>query len=160
MNSKTDSVSPAADASVAESAVPAGLPVDHVVWDKLGIVGSALCVVHCVFTPLAIGYLSAMGLGFLGAEVFHKLLAVPLLAIALLAFLPGYRKHGDTRILAAGIAAVAVLLGAIFVLETFLPHSIAAVGTVIGSVLLIGAHALNWRKGCGTTECCSPAAHT
>ncbi|MFU8805898.1 MAG: MerC domain-containing protein, partial [Bradymonadaceae bacterium] len=40
------------------------------IWDRIGVIASALCLLHCAMTPLLIGYLTASGLGFLGQEIF------------------------------------------------------------------------------------------
>lgn len=164
-SSNTDILSGSAETAAdktpaaAESAAVPTEPVDsHTLWDRLGIVGSALCLAHCIATPLAIGFLSTAGLGFLGGEVVHKLLAFPLIIIAILAFWPGYRRHQNAAIVALGAAGAACLLVAVFVLEFFFPHShgLETAVTIAGSILLIGAHTANWRitnKQCDDPHC-------
>ena len=110
-----------AEPPIADHTVATNTGGHQPIWDRLGILGSALCLIHCAVTPLFIGYLSAAGLGFLGSEIVHKFLAAPLLVIALLAFWPGYRTHQNR--------------------------------TVIGSVLLIGAHTANWRLASDHGDC-------
>lgn len=147
MNPKSESITAAEQPGVAEQSAAEEVVSDHVLWDQLGIFGSALCVAHCLATPLIVGYLSAAGLGFLGGEIVHKLLAAPLLFIALLAFVPGYRRHGDVRILSAGLVGIGLLLITIFALEPFVAHGVETTLTILGSVVLIGAHIANWRRG-------------
>lgn len=151
-DSITTAGEPAIEPAVAESS-DEQLVTNHGIWDRVGIFGSALCLAHCLAMPLAVGYLSAAGLGFLGTEIVHKLLAGPLLLIALLAFIPGFRRHGDLRILGAGAAGVALLITAIFVLEPFISHDVETALTITGSVILIGAHTANWRRD-DQPNCC------
>lgn len=62
--------------------------------DSLGMLASIGCAIHCAAMPFVIGYLPALGLSFLSDESFHKWMAVACFAIALAAFVPGFRRHG------------------------------------------------------------------
>ena len=109
------------------------------------MIGSALCVIHCTTTPLAIGMLSAAGLGFLGDEIVHQVLAVLLVGVAALAFWPGFRVHGKKIVLVLGGVGVGLLLMTGFVLEAMVSHEVEIGLTLMGSLLLLGAHGFNWR---------------
>jgi len=61
--------------------------------DWVGMIASIGCAVHCAAMPFVIAYLPALGLGFLADEGFHQWMAVGCFVIALLAFVPGLRKH-------------------------------------------------------------------
>lgn len=122
---------------------------NHVVrqslWDRIGVAGSALCMVHCISTPLLLGYLSTIGLGFFAHELFHQVFAVALLAVAIFAFLPGYRAHKRKGIiLAAGVGVTLLIAGGFLHFES-LPSFAEHILTVIGSVLLVSAHFFNRR---------------
>lgn len=155
MSPKSDSLAGSGDQAVADQLSEQKSRHGHIVWDRLGIVGSAICVLHCIATPLVVGALSAAGLGFIGGELLHKLLALPLLVIALLAFWPGYRNHGNKKILSFGVLGVMALLVAVFVLEPIHAHTMATGTTVAGSIILIGAHGANWRVTSRLDTCCS-----
>ena len=131
--------------SIEPTAAPASHNHEHTRWDQLGIAGSLLCTIHCAATPLLIGYLSVAGLGFLGDELIHQVLAVLLTAIALLAFIPGWRRHGRTAIALVGGVGVTLILSASFLLHPFVSHTMETVITALGSVILIAAHGLNWK---------------
>ena len=73
--------------------------------DMLGVVASIACAIHCAAMPFVIGFLPAMGLGFLADEAFHKWMAGACFLIGLAAFIPGWKRHG--QLLPAGIAAAA-----------------------------------------------------
>ena len=45
--------------------------------------------------PFVIAYLPALGLSFLADEAFHKWMALVCFLIAIAAFVPGIRKHGN-----------------------------------------------------------------
>lgn len=164
LTSNTDSIAETGDHHVAETSFPVAkrtAPTDHHglssgIWDRLGIAGSLLCVVHCALTPLFIGYLTAMGLGVLGDEIVHKVLAIVLLAVAVFAFIPGYKRHANVAVIAAGASGVAFIVTGGLLLGHFIPHGAEIALTVIGSLLLIGAHTANWRLSGCSSDCASP----
>ena len=95
-----------------------------------------------------------MGLGFLGDEIVHKILAVLLVMVAALAFWPGFRAHGKKMVVVLGGVGLGLLLMTGFVLEAMVSHKVEIGLTVLGSILLIGAHGLNWRLS-REVVCCS-----
>lgn len=112
-------------------------------WDSLGVVVSALCVVHCVGTPLLLGLLPAFGLAFLARDGFHQALAALVLAVAVLAFVPGYRTHRKPSVPVLGAIGIVLLGGAAFAPGlSVLGESVI---TAIGGTLLVAAHVLNRR---------------
>ena len=76
--------------------------------DMLGVVASIACAIHCAAMPFVIGFLPAMGLGFLADEAFHKWMAGACFLIGLAAFIPGWKRHG--QLLPAGIAAAGLTI--------------------------------------------------
>ena len=63
--------------------------------DLVGIIASIGCAIHCAAMPFVISYLPALGLSFLADESFHKWMALACFLIAIFAFIPGLRKHGN-----------------------------------------------------------------
>ena len=63
--------------------------------DSIGIVASVGCAIHCAAMPFVIAYLPALGLSFLADEAFHQWMALFCFLIAIAAFVPGIRKHGN-----------------------------------------------------------------
>lgn len=63
--------------------------------DWLGIIASVGCAIHCAAMPFVIAYLPALGLSFLADEAFHQWMALACFLIAVAAFVPGIRKHGN-----------------------------------------------------------------
>ena len=74
----------------------------------------------------------------------HLGLAAVIVVVSAWAFLPGYRRHGQLRVLVLGGLGLLGLLVASLVLE---PRSelLGTAGTVAASILLVWAHVLNRR---------------
>ena len=78
------------------SAEPVKIDKRTSTWrDWLGIVASVGCAIHCAAMPFVFAYLPAWGLSFLADESFHKWMALACFLIAIAAFVPGLRKHGN-----------------------------------------------------------------
>lgn len=77
--------------------------------DRLGIVASAACLVHCVVTPVALSLSAVWAHNLPSEERFHRLFAVLIAAIGAFAIVGGYRRHRRRRALAlmgAGLAFI------------------------------------------------------
>ncbi len=116
------------------------------IWDRLGILLSSLCAIHCLATPLLLLALPVAG-EFFEAEWIHVGMALFVLPVGLLAFFSGFRHHRQKRVLSLGILGLALVAGA-----SFLPHEFVEVGefdvvTITGGILLVVAHLLN-RRAC------------
>ena len=113
------------------------------VADKLGICLSGLCLIHCLLTPVAMLLLPSIQVLELH-EVVHEGLLFVLPVLAILAFVPGYRRHRNWRVFAWALPGFALILFSGLVLD----HGIGLVQTSItiaGSALLIQAHVVNRR---------------
>lgn len=77
--------------------------------DWLGITASVGCAIHCAAMPFVIAYLPALGLNFLADEAFHKWMALACFLIALMAFVPGIRKHGNWTPVLTGVMGLALI---------------------------------------------------
>jgi hypothetical protein len=127
------------------------------VWDRTGIVLSALCLIHCLGAPLAILFLPAFGLALAPADVaVHAVLATVVPITALLAFVPGYRRHRNSRIVYAASAGVGAIVAAAFLLPEDAGTAAETFMTVLGGVLLIVAHLRN-HAFCRRCPVCTPA---
>ena len=61
--------------------------------DGLGVAASVLCAIHCAAMPFVVGFLPLLGLSFLAEPSFHKWMVGICLGFALIAFVPGWRRH-------------------------------------------------------------------
>lgn len=132
----------------ADSVSPAVRPMP--LWDRAGIWVSALCMVHCLALPVA-----AILLPFAAREALHEpahivffAAAVPL---ALAAFVGGWRQHGRWIPGALGALGVTLLMTALALpaVETML--------SILGGLVLVGAHLLNHRHSKTCSDECSGA---
>lgn len=124
-------------------------------WDKLGIAGSGLCLVHCLALPVMVGALPSLGLAFLADEIVHEILALLLIGLAALAFIPGYRRHRDRRVVVLMATGLGLILFATWGGAVVDLHGEGeTVVSVVGSLFLISAHFLNhsFCKSCSVCE--------
>ncbi len=129
-------------------------------WDRLGIAASALCLVHCLLFPVVAAALPTLGLSFAGEDAVDMALGVFIASIAVLAFVPGYRRHRRGSVPA--LAAVGLILLALGVTAeaVWAYEIVGSVSTVSGSLMLIAAHMLNHTfcyrcRVCAETSRCS-----
>lgn len=120
--------------------------------DGIGILGSALCAVHCIATPVVLASGAALPAALAPDETIHRLLLLGILPAALLAFGLGCRGHKDRWVLLLGIVGMVGLSASVAV-----PHDrIGEIGeralTFGSSGLLIAAHVRNVRR-C-RVDCC------
>jgi hypothetical protein len=107
--------------------------------DRAGQGLSLLCLAHCFATPLLLGAFPAAGAALESPRV-HGVLAALVLGVALLAFVPGYRRHHRRRVPLLGLLAGALLLAGLRAGEE---GGAGAALTVLGSGAMVAAHALN-----------------
>ncbi|MGB7328850.1 MAG: MerC domain-containing protein [Rubripirellula sp.] len=82
--------------------------------DRIGIVASIGCAIHCAAMPFVISSLPALGLSFLADESFHRWMALACFVIALTAFVPGFRQHRRWMPAAIAIAGLSMISIAAF----------------------------------------------
>lgn len=82
--------------------------------DLLGITASVACAIHCAAMPFVIGFLPLLGLSFLADPAFHKWMVGVCLLFALLAFVPGWKKHRQMRPAMIGMAGLFLISLAAF----------------------------------------------
>ena len=129
--------------------------------DRLGICLSVLCLVHCLMTPLILGLVPVgAALGF-WQHGFHQVFLLVVPVVALIAFVPGWKLHRDSRVwywggsgivlLALGVAAgeivgheaVTDLTLTAWTLKAWSSVAVELALTLAGGACLIRAHLLN-----------------
>lgn len=111
------------------------------IFDQIGVILSAICLVHCVLTPIILVSLPLAD-AFIGDEWFHRIMLAIILPIASFAFFSGVRQHGDRRVLGLGLLGLGLIATGTFVAEGFLTETLP---TIVGSLLLVSAHLMNRR---------------
>ena len=100
--------------------------------DRLGIIASVACAVHCAATPILLACLPALTFTEMMASArFHQVAAVVCVAMVSLAIWPNFRKFRDYRVLSLSTAGVGLLISAAFFLpDECCSHSLASVSGV------------------------------
>lgn len=124
-------------------------------WDRWGMAASALCVAHCIATPVVALVLPAMA----AAEgVTHGVLGVAIVLFALLAFVPGLRMHGKQRVLMLGTTGVTLIWAALLLPEALVDDPVREAMTVLGGLAMVTAHVFNVVLCRRCSVCCRRAA--
>lgn len=115
-------------------------------WDRIGVLISALCAVHCVVSPFLI-LIAPFYFYSLEHPVVHILFAAFVVPVGLVSFIRGYQQHQQFKVLALGLFGLGLIL-----LTAVIPHqALHKMGhtqiTLLASASLIVAHILN-RRSC------------
>ena len=109
-------------------------------WDHAGIIGSLVCIAHCVATPFLAAALPILAVT---EKETHVGLTVALMLIGIMAFLPGYRYHSKPHMALVAIIGFAMLVLAVFIPEAFASAALETGLTVAGGLFLTTAHLSN-----------------
>ncbi|WP_448658178.1 MerC domain-containing protein [Sphingomonas sp. CJ99] len=108
--------------------------------DRLAIIVSGLCVVHCVATLMLVSALTAAGGGIVSPHL-HELGLVLAILFGAVGLGVGALNHGYLMPVATGAFGLGVMAGALTV-----PHGAAeAAATVLGVLIVALGHDLNRR---------------
>lgn len=132
-----------------------GSMFEHRPWDLAGIGASAICVMHCVVTPILVVFLPVLGAI---EEPVHAVLALVILGVGLLAFWPGYLRHRRWQLVVVAIVGLALISLGVTVPEGLMSESSEIVATVMGGIMLVTAHVANayfcrYCRHCGESDC-------
>src|SRR5271170_4584187 len=111
--------------------------------DCLGVGASSLCAVHCFLMPFIIAGLSMIGVHFIQHDTTHMVLAFFVLFFCLTAVIPGYKRHGNKKVVATMFAGVSLVMFATFVAESIFGEAGELPIMTLGNALVIAAHLLN-----------------
>ena len=126
-------------------------------WDILGMLASTLCILHCVFSPFILPFLTSLNLMATASESVHHALLAVIMSLGMLAFIPGYRKHGRGVIFViAGFGLASLSFGAFYAEEAFGP-TWEMLFTICGGLMLVTTHGLN-RSFCNLCPVCKEEA--
>lgn len=111
--------------------------------DNLGIWASALCVLHCVATPVLISISAVLAHFIPGEEKTHRTLAVGIAALGAIALVKGFRTHRRRRVLGLMALGLAFIFCGAFYGDRLPSHGYEVAVTMMGGVLMICAHRMN-----------------
>ena len=124
--------------------------------DRVGIVASAACFVHCIATPVILSF-SAVYAHFLPSEEHtHRLLAVFVALVGAIALGMGFRKHKQKSILWLMAIGLALIFAGAYFGDHLPSHWMEVTITLLGSCCMITAHRRN-HTFCGDCKRCPNA---
>jgi hypothetical protein len=114
--------------------------------DAVAVGISALCVVHCLATPLLVVVFPIIGGTLFANHAFHAWLLVLVLPTSTLALYFGYRRHQQARVLWLGAVGMGILTIAAILGPDTLSEGGERLTTSAGGLVLAIAHVLNFRR--------------
>lgn len=132
--------------------------------DKLAVLLSGICVIHCLFAPVIITLLPILTLNTVWEEeFFHKLMVWVVVPTSLTALLIGCGKHRKGLILITGVIGVISLVVIAFWAHDLLTPVQERIATSIAGIVLAISHVLNFRAcqklTCDDEQCASKHHH-
>ena len=115
-------------------------------FDRVAILLSTICIVHCLAMPFVIALLPVAAFAFGGDGHFHSLMLWFVVPTSVLGFGLGLRVHRRFDIVAMGAVAIAVLAASAIWGHSEWDPSVEVVVNVASSVLLAAAHWRNFRE--------------
>ena len=120
--------------------------------DKLAMGLSAICTLNCLLLPsiivLSSGYISSQ----IDSEAVHGFLLFFAIPLSIFALSRGYKNHKKLSVLTTGLFGLAVMILAYFFGEAVSVKSAEQVFTVVGSLVVVYAHYMNYRT-CNDLNC-------
>ncbi len=117
--------------------------------DNLGILASALCLVHCLAMPFIIAFLPLLGLQFLETHESHLIIASFIWIFALFAIVPGYLKHKKREVLLGMIFGLGLVTFAVAAGHQVFGEKGELICLTVGNLTLVAVH---W-KNRGLCKC-------
>jgi len=111
--------------------------------DQAALVGSAVCMVHCLMLPIVFAAAPALSVFFFIPESFHHWVIAFAAPAAVIALSSGRARHRTVFPVTFGCVGLTMLVLGAFV---FPEGQVETIATVFGSVFLATAHILNWRS--------------
>lgn len=110
--------------------------------DRLALVTSAACLIHCLALPLLFAALPILSHVLYLPESFHLWMVAVAVPTSAYALLKGRRRHLNSTIVFGVVGLSLLVIGTTIAGETRYEVPI----TVVGAVILSIAHVLNWRR--------------
>ncbi len=113
--------------------------------NNLSIGLSALCVIHCLATPLLLVLLPSLTALQLDNEVFHRWLLVGVIPTSLFSLFMGCKQHQFYRVIIIGVCGLLFLVSALLVEGFENGEMLEKIFTVTGACIVALGHYLNFR---------------
>jgi len=125
--------------------------------DRVGMVASAACFVHCLVTPVVVSLLAVYAHFLPSEEDTHRVLAIVVTLLGALALGTGYRRHKRASILLLMAAGLTLIFAGAFFGDRLPSHAYEVSITLAGSCCMITAHRRN-HTFCHRCATCDEAA--
>ncbi len=120
--------------------------------DGIGIMGSAVCALHCIAVPALLVAGTTLPASFVADETFHHMLLWAILPAATLAFGLGCWQHKDRWVFLLGVLGLAGLTSSVMVPHELIGEIGERVVTIGSAAVLIAAHLRNFQR-CRQSDC-------
>ena len=96
--------------------------------DRLGIIASVTCAIHCAATPILLAFLPALKLTeWMASPRFHQIAAMVCVGMVSIAIWPAFKRFRDYRVLSLSTAGLGLLISAAFILpDQCCQHAVAS----------------------------------
>jgi uncharacterized membrane protein YfcA len=111
--------------------------------DRLGIIASAVCFVHCILTPVVLSLSSVWAHYLPSEEGLHRVLALLVAAVGCFAIVNGYQRHRRFRVLLLMCCGLSLIFAGAYFGDRLPSHVAEVAVTMNGSGLMIAAHLMN-----------------
>jgi hypothetical protein len=119
--------------------------------DRFGITATALCALNCMLLAILLPVLPILGLEFLHNHTIERIFLAFTILIGLIPMYIGvkryHNKHYPTYLLLFG--------GAIYWFKDAFGESLEPLMVLLGAVLVISAHTINFKLCNSRGDCCS-----
>jgi len=123
------------------------------ILDRLAVVLSGLCLVHCLLLPFAVAILPF--LGQFSDDHLHAVMLIVVIPVSVIALAFGFRRHKRAGVVISGAIGLMILAIGGTIAHSALGLAADRTLTVIGSFTLAGAHYFNFHLS-GTAPCSVP----
>ncbi|MEW6737141.1 MAG: MerC domain-containing protein [Acidobacteriota bacterium] len=125
--------------------------------DRIGILTTSICAIHCAITPFIAGFFSLLGIGSLVDERLEWALCCFSIVLGIFSLWPSFiRLH--RRVLPGLLFTIGIVIIVGFRLSSEENFKLEVGSVVVGALLISTAHLLN-RKYCRTCLHCSIDTH-
>jgi len=115
----------------------------RVLFDKIAVGLSGLCLLHCLLLPFVVAILPF--LGQFDDDHLHAEMLIFVIPVSVIALFVGFRRHGQINVVASGAAGLAILAIGAFVVHDLYGSAADRMTTVAGSLVLAYTHYRNFR---------------
>lgn len=111
--------------------------------DIIGIIAASTCMLHCIFTSVAIAFLPYYGGKVWESDLTHQTFALTAVMVCLMSVYHSYRKTKDWKVLVLFVSGLLFLLTATFLLPERLHEQYEIYILCLGSSSLVVGHIRN-----------------